>query len=594
MFTRNKKRGWAGRRGLSWRASLALALIVFSLLAVPGVARAMGMPLPSLPSIGGILAEAVGSLMFYVGYFIASVLKMFISINAWAIGMLLQIQSAQKIVNLPVVSIGHNVMLSLTNLGFVAAIIFIAVATILRLQTYNVKKTLWKLIIAALLVNFSLVFAGAIMNLSDQMSNIFLKQFPGQGEGADFAEAITTAFSPQKYLNPQADPVAREAVNTDPAKATEQFAGAFSVVDENQQNVAGGIGQLLAPIFGLVMTVVGLMAMGLVLSAFSLLLLIRYIALSILLVLMPMVWLFWIFPGLSGMWTSWWKNFFRWAFFAPIVLFFLWLVIQTGKAMVTDSNGAPFSGETMNFSSSDPSDLKRGISNALGQIFTPIIGTVLNGLVLVGLMVGGLFAANKLSITGAGAAVTAIKGAGKGAAKGAWGYTKNKATTTLGRPPDQQKAGFKGFMQKMNPAQQARKAVHAGAEVEQKAGIKEGPLSKLAARGTEGMIEQAQRENMKNAYISRYGAVAGRAKFAIAPGKPSPGLISSVFTEAAKGSGLFGKSQKLTKDQLKMLGLKGGEEEKKPVEIEKKPEQEPVIIAGTPGNYRATTQGKQT
>ncbi len=567
MFAQNKKGGVTKSGRSIWRVGLALTLIVFSLVAVPRVANGC-----TFFCIEDVLAKAVSWVFFVVGYIISTIFGFFIAIQAWAIGLLLQIQSAQKIINLPVVVLGHEMMLSLANLGFVAAIIFIAIATILRLQTYNVKKTLWKLIIAALLVNFSLVFAGAIMNLSDQMSFTFLNQFPGQSEDAadGFASAITTAFSPQRYLNPQADANAREAIATNPAGAAEQFAGMLSQQEEKTDDI-DGIGQLLAPIVSTVMLILGLGSMVMVLGAFQVLLLIRYIALSILLVLMPMVWLFWIFPGLSGMWTSWWKNFFRWTFFAPIVLFFVWLVIKTGEAMRANSAGDPFSGVNMNFSSSDPNSLIAGISNFMGQTFTPLIGTTLNGFVLIGLMVGGLFAANKLSITGAGAAISAIKGAGKGAAKGAWGYTKGKATSTLGRPPDQDKTGFKGLMQKMNPAQFARKRVQDAAKIEQKVGIKDGPATKLAAKGLEVAEEANKRENMKKEYISRYGEVRGRAAFAVAPGKPGSTLVQSVFVEAAKGSGLLGRSQKLTKEQKKAFGIEDRDGKEKP-EGEKKPE----------------------
>ncbi|TSC82820.1 MAG: Uncharacterized protein G01um101420_2 [Parcubacteria group bacterium Gr01-1014_20] len=581
MFDRNKKWGWVFKNKLALKLGVFISL--FSLV-IPRVTHAGW-----LFDLEDAAAWLFGWIMFVVSYLISTIFGFFIAIQAWAIGLLLQIQSAQKIVNLPVVSIGHEMMLSLANLGFVAAIIFIAVATILRLQTYNVKKTLWKLIIAALLVNFSLVFTGAIMNLSDQLSFTFLQQFPGQSPGSTtgFASAITTAFSPQKYLNPQADPEARAAAAANPAGVTEQYAGAISQVDDDHQEDIDGIGQLLAPIFSMVMTVLGLGSIVMVLGAFQVLLLIRYIALSILLVLMPMVWLFWIFPGLSGMWTSWWKNFFRWTFFAPIVLFFVWLVIKTGEAMQAGSAGSPFSGENMNFSSSDPSPLIASISNFLGQTFTPIIGTTLNGFVLVGLMVGGLFAANKLSITGAGAAVSAVKGAGKGAAKGAWGYTKGKATSTLGRPPDQDKAGFKGLMQKMNLAQGVRKRVQDAAKIEQKVGIKDGPATKLAAKGKEAAEESKKRDEMKKEYISRYGEIKGRAAYAVAPGKPSPTLVQSVFIEAARGSGLLGKSQKLTKEQKKMLGLEEREEKEEKPEGEKKP----VIIAGTQDAYNEATGG---
>src|SRR4030042_5966834 len=71
---------------------------------------------------------------------------------------------------------GWQIVLNFANLGFVLAIIVIAFSTIFRRESYAMKQTLWKLIVAALLVNFSLVIAGAFINVSDIFSDFFLKQ----------------------------------------------------------------------------------------------------------------------------------------------------------------------------------------------------------------------------------------------------------------------------------------------------------------------------------------------------------------------------------------------------------------------------------
>jgi hypothetical protein len=59
---------------------------------------------------------------------------------------------------------------NLANLGIVIAMIFTAIATILRIEKYSWKKMLPKLLIVALLVNFSLIISGIFVDVSNFIS----------------------------------------------------------------------------------------------------------------------------------------------------------------------------------------------------------------------------------------------------------------------------------------------------------------------------------------------------------------------------------------------------------------------------------------
>ena len=87
--------------------------------------------------------------------------------------------------------------MSFTNLGFVLAIIVIAFATIFRIQSYAMKQVLWKLIVAALLVNFSLVIAGAFINIADNVTSSFNNKIlgaSGVGLSTKLAGVLNTQF----------------------------------------------------------------------------------------------------------------------------------------------------------------------------------------------------------------------------------------------------------------------------------------------------------------------------------------------------------------------------------------------------------------
>lgn len=505
----------------------------------------------------GASADAIVTPIFFVMSSLTLIAGLVGLVVTYFVGIVLEMSLNGSIVNLPAVQAGFTVTLSVANLGFVAAIIFIAISTILRIETYAVKKTLWKLIVAALLVNFSLVFAGAIINISDQFSLFFLKDIPGAGGGfSSFGNSLYAAFNPYQYINPQdATDIATQATSG----AGEQFAGFLSGLGEE-------FSAMVAPMAGIGMAMIGSWLMVIVLAVFLFMLVIRYVTLAILLILMPMAWLTWIFSGLSQHWSKWWSTFFRWTFFAPISLFFLWLVIATGTVIQANTSDNPFKSVPQKFSSSADNPVEQALANSFDPAFNPLIGTFLTGIFMIALTIGGLYAANKLSIMGAGAAIKGIKGAAKGAGKGAWGYTKRSA----GAPPPEAKTKFGRLLQKANlPMRAARSVVQAVSEVEERQGRgpgsnKPGVFSKVVKEGQEmqskkilaGSIQDSlvqkysvTKKGESNLYTKTRGQIKGRLLAAI--GAPSDSLLGSTFRGSLKGAGLIKDPDKAKKTMTK-------------------------------------------
>lgn len=81
--------------------------------------------------------------------------------------------------NNPLVFSGWSFIAGLTNMFFILLFVFIALATILKIETFAAKKLLPKLLIVAILVNFSLVFVGIPVDIS----NIFYRTIIGGSGG---------------------------------------------------------------------------------------------------------------------------------------------------------------------------------------------------------------------------------------------------------------------------------------------------------------------------------------------------------------------------------------------------------------------------
>jgi len=161
-------------------------------------------------------------------------------------------------------------------------------------------------------------------------------------------------------------------------------------------------------LFGAVFTFLA----ALTLLAISIMLLIRYVYLTILLILSPIVWLLWIFPATQQHWKKWWSEFLRWTFFAPIMLFFVFLTLavinQYPEMLLQSAKGIPANNV--------------GNVSVERQPFAIDMAFIGQLVAILGLLMGGLIAANSMGIAGANIAMNLAKRAGKGV--GAWAGRK--------------------------------------------------------------------------------------------------------------------------------------------------------------------------
>lgn len=240
----------------------------------------------------------------------------------------------------PIVQSGWLITRDLANLGFVLAIIVIAFATILRLESYEMKKTIGRLIIAALLINFSLVIAGVFLDFSAILTQFFIDRAGGN----DFGVAIASSFKVNALL--QTDASAAQRVTQD-----------FGIF-------------IMALVFILVLTIIAAIA----LLALAGMLITRALALMLLLITMPLAWLAWVIPDFQSHWNEWWNKFFKWVWFAPMAAFFVYLAVVIGPTALIGPNRLPDVAIAGGLT-----DLVKNLGTVLAQMVT-VIGILLGGL----------------------------------------------------------------------------------------------------------------------------------------------------------------------------------------------------------------------
>jgi len=218
-----------------------------------------------------------------------------------------------------------TVLRNIVNSLLVLGLIGIAIATILGYKKYAWKQILWKLILVALLVNFSLVIAGTVVDISNYLAGYFLSM---SQENGSIAPRIMTGYGYTKdadttnqYTSPNlfgSDKYKSTQINQE--GATEEGVGKFTV----------GLGNAFIIAFITILT--GGFAV-IALLAIYLTVIVRNIFLIMLLGLSSIAFAAWIFPDTEKYWKMWWSNFIKWCSFPVIFAFTLYLGLTVMDAM---------------------------------------------------------------------------------------------------------------------------------------------------------------------------------------------------------------------------------------------------------------------
>lgn len=340
----------------------------------------------------------IAKIAFGISWIIALIGGFMVGVIIVALQMILNISDG--IVNSAPVQVGFPIILSVANLGFVTAIIAIAIGTILRSQTYNMKKMLANVVIMAVLVNFGLVISGAIIGFSNRVTGYFLDSMTG-GNIAEFATIMAQTMNPQKAFV-SLEGISITGTTTDAATTT------ISKTDQNALAQLGkgatnedtkSIGSFLVPIISVFLTIATLVLMIITLAVLVFSFIMRYIKLTFALILLPGAWMASIFPSLKSWNGKWWDLFIKQAIYPPVVLFFLWLAMRVREDLANIPG--------LTFESASKSG---GITEFLGNIVGVPLQGVMQAAVLAGLMLGGDYVAKSMGAAGAGAATKASAG----------------------------------------------------------------------------------------------------------------------------------------------------------------------------------------
>lgn len=321
-----------------------IGAVIFGLLAAVG---------------GGALINAIGAGAAQIGIFVISlaiavvggilalVFGFAVDFAQWAMTMTTQI----PIIHGWAYNVGWIFTRDLTNILFIIVFAFIGLATILRIKEYEVGKILPRLLIVALLVNFSPVLVGLVVDIFNILTNFFLNN------------ALANMKNWQLALAP--------------------LATATGDIGNNVWSFSGSFTQMIANLFGIVAECIFFLLGIFVFLTMGLIFIVRVLAFWILLILAPFAFAAYILPTTRRWWSMWLNQLIQWGAIGLTTSFFVYLgfhlLASSFSVFEVTQLKAAFAGGT------DASSLPAGFAGLLASLFPYGVALIF---MFIGIMAG--------------------------------------------------------------------------------------------------------------------------------------------------------------------------------------------------------------
>ncbi len=337
------------------------------------------------------LGQALGNFLLWIA-------RLFANLTVTLIDILLAVAKYNNFINAPAIEVGWVIMRDLMNMFFIVMLLLIAFGTVFRIDNYHYRHHLGKLLIMAVLINFSKAITGFMIDVSQVAMLTFVNGF-AQAAAGNFVQGLHLNKMFQFSQNPD-----------NPGQASEWTL-------------------FTAALLGLIVVIMTTVVVGIFVIVF----IVRIVALWFLIIISPLAYILNIFPGRSQEYASmWWNYFIKYASAGPILAFFLWLSLSVMQ--MTQGNTSTNLLNNGNITNSEGGfGLSKIVSSSITEIgSSPVL---LSFIINIILLIGALWMTQKLGVAGgqlAGAAIAKMQRLGMGVIKtpfkGVWKATKAAAS----------------------------------------------------------------------------------------------------------------------------------------------------------------------
>ena len=282
-------------------------------------AETVGQSLDHPGAVASFFADIADMVARLLGILIIAVLDITIPIMRY-----------QGFVGSPVVIAGWAIVRDVVNMFFVVVLIVIAMGTIFGSSKFTWRQQVPKLMLFAILINFSKTLCGLMIDFAQVIMLTFANALKDIA-GGNFIQLL--GLGKMMSLSPGAPAVA----------------------------VGIGSWELFAASAAAVIMMVWVLAIVIMLLF---ILVYRVVMLWILIVMAPLAWFTAAVPfdQAKGSYAEWWKNFVCYCTVGPVITFFLWLTLAVAGAGNIAANDS-------GFSSASPAEIDTNASGGLTSIF---------------------------------------------------------------------------------------------------------------------------------------------------------------------------------------------------------------------------------
>ncbi|OIO19654.1 MAG: hypothetical protein AUJ23_01670 [Candidatus Magasanikbacteria bacterium CG1_02_32_51] len=259
---------------------------------------------------GGGVAEwfvqAVASILLTIA-------QVAIALTIFFLRYFITLASYNDYINVNVVKLGWVMVRDVANMFFVVSLLVIAFATILGIEKFEWKKSLVKLVIMAILINFSNLIAQLIIDVAHVFTITFLNAVSASAGGN-----LINMFS--------MDQISKTIASGQPS-----------------ENVQGFTLSILA---ASVLSLIFALGTAFTIGSYAIIMALRVVVLWALIILSPLAYLFSALPKGEKYASKWWSEFTSHVIVAPVMVFFMWLsfaTLGTGQIMSEIQQGSTIS-----------------------------------------------------------------------------------------------------------------------------------------------------------------------------------------------------------------------------------------------------------
>lgn len=240
---------------------------------------------------------ALNAILRGASYIFLTLAKLAISFTIFALEFFIKVAQYNNYVDAPTVLVGWIMVRDVANMFFVIALLLIAFGTMMGLENYMWTKTLVKLILAAVFINFSNLICGLIIDIAHVFTITFVNAIAGVAGGN-----LIKMFKMGEILS-----------------MSQTGAIKFTEGSDLQLEVLG------ASITAFIFAMIAFATM----IAYLVLMVARLVVLWVLIVLSPLAFALQTIPSTEQYAKEWWQKFGKQVIVAPVMVFFLWLAFAT-------------------------------------------------------------------------------------------------------------------------------------------------------------------------------------------------------------------------------------------------------------------------